>query len=417
MQNLRNKGYQILRRSEGFFKTDMVYLARGGFWLSLSQIVATLSGFLISIAFANLISKESFGIYKFVISVAGIVGALSLTGMGIAITRSVANGFEPLRQGFRTNLKWSVGIFFAGVTLAIYYYLQDNTTLSLAFLLMGVFYPINISASLYSPYLLGKKDFSRNSVHAIVYSIVPALIMIGTIYFTENPWMIVGSYFFSGALTAAFLYRQTLRAYWNRKEAQDPELFSYSKHLSAMEIIGRIASQLDKILIFHFLGAAPLAIYSFAIAPVEQLQSGKKILSTLILPKIAGRPFEELQKETPRKTLPLIIYALVLAGLWALIAPYFYSFFYPQYLDSIFYSQIYSLTLLTIAGTLFNETLIAHQKKKALYIHRTIIPVAQIALFIILLPIYGLMGLVVTHISIRCLAAVLGYYFVVRSKM
>ena len=181
-----------------------------------------------------------------------------------------------------------------------------------------------------------------------------------------------------------------------------------------MDIIGNFAHYLDKILIFHYLGAAPLAIYAFAIAPVEQLQGGKKILATLILPKISERPFEELQESGPRKALLLTVYALGLALLWVILAPYFYKFFFPQYLDSVFYSQIYSFTLLAVSGTIFNETLIAHKKKKELYMHRTIVPVVQIVLFFILLPLFGLMGLIVTHVIIRSFGGLLGYYFVMR---
>ncbi|MSR87954.1 MAG: hypothetical protein EXS69_02205 [Candidatus Zambryskibacteria bacterium] len=245
----------------------------------------------------------------------------------------------------------------------------------------------------------------------MIYSIVPAAGMLSALLLTKNILVIITAYFSLGAIITYFLYRKTLKAYGNR-DIKDPELVSYGKHLSAMDVIGRVANYIDKILIFHYLGAAPLAIYSFAIAPVEQLQSGKKIFSTLILPKISGKPFEELQKSTPKKTWILVIYALAVAGLWALIAPYFYKLLYPQYLDSVFYSQIYSLTLLAVAGTLFNETLMAHQKTKELYFHRTIMPIAQLVLFFIMLPLYGLMGLVITHVIIRTSSGILGYYLV-----
>ena len=179
-----------------------------------------------------------------------------------------------------------------------------------------------------------------------------------------------------------------------------------------MDIIGKITNHLDKILIFHFLGPIPLAIYAFAIAPVGQLQAGKKIISKLILPKVSNQSFEKLQKSTPRKALILTLYALGLSGIYILLAPYFYKLLYPQYLDSVIYSQVYSLTLLAISGTIFNETLVAHKKKKELYLHRTITPIVQIILFLILLPMFGLMGLIVTHVIIRSFAGILGYYFV-----
>ena len=403
----------MIRKSEVFFKTDMVYLTKGGSWLSLSQGIAMLSGFFLSITFANLFPKESFGTYKFVLSMVSILAIFSFTGLSTSVIQSAARGFGgSLRQGFRINLKWSIGMFLGGLGLSVYYYLNGNALLSFSFLLAGILSPITVSASLYGAYLMGKKDFKRGTFYGMVRNIVPAVALIVTLVLSRSLPIIITVYFFIGALVPLLLYYKTLRAYKHENKKEDPKLVSYSGHLSAMDIIGNFAHYLDKILIFHYLGAVPLAIYAFAIAPVEQLQGGKKILSTLILPKISGRSFEELQKSTPRKALILTVYALLLALVYALLAPHFYKFFFPQYLDSVLYSQVYSLTLLAVFGTMFNETLIAHKKKKEMYLHRTIVPIVQIALFFILLPLYGLMGLIVTHVIIRSLSGLLGYYFV-----
>lgn len=412
-QKLRRCLYRLLRKSQRYTKTDMVYLTRGGFWLSLSYGVAVLSGFLISIAFANLFPKESFGTYKFILSVAGIIGAFSLTGIGQVITRAVAHGFgDSLRQGFRVNLKWSIGMLVGGSALSAYYYLNNNTLLSLSFLLIGIFLPVTTSANLYSDYLLGKKDFIRNSLYGMIRNVMSAAALILALFLTESLPAIITVYFVFGALVSMLLYRTTASSYQHENGKEDPGLVSYGGHLSAMEIIGRIATYLDKILIFHYLGAVPLAIYAFAIAPVEQLQAGKKILGTLALPKASERPFEELQKTAPRKALLLIIYALGLAGLYSLFAPYFYKLFFPQYLDSVFYSQIYSFTLLAIAGSVLQQVLVAHKKKKELYLQRTIVPVIQIVLYFIFLPLFGLMGLIATHVIMRSFSSLLAYYFV-----
>ena len=104
MEKWQNKIYQILRGSEDFFKTDMIYLTKSGSWLSLSQGIAMLAGFFISIAFANLFPKESFGTYKFILSMVAILGVFSFTGLSTSVVQSVARGFGgSLRQGFRIN--------------------------------------------------------------------------------------------------------------------------------------------------------------------------------------------------------------------------------------------------------------------------------------------------------------------------
>ncbi|HLP44244.1 MAG TPA: oligosaccharide flippase family protein [Candidatus Nanoarchaeia archaeon] len=405
--------YPWFRWTEKYLKTDTVYLAKGGFWLITSQVVAMAAGFGISLAFSHFFPKEGFGTYKFIISVVGLLGVFSLTQTGTAITRAIARGFNgALVQGFKTNFKWSFGLFLGGLGLAVYYFINDNYVLAASFLMAGVFLPITSSSSLYDAFLQGKKNFRQSTFFSMARNTLPALSMIVTIFLTDNVVILMAVYFMVSAAVAGTLFWLTKRKYRNENRDTDPELASYSGHLSAMEVIGQVANYLDKILVFHFLGAVPLAIYAFAIAPVEQLQGGKKILSSLIFPKLSERSFEELQQSGPRKALLLTVYALGLAGVYVLFAPYFYGFFYPQYVDAILYSQVYSLTLLAVSGTIFDSTLIAHNRKKELYVHRITMPILKIGLFLTLLPIFGIMGLVITHVFIRIFAGLLSYYLV-----
>lgn len=415
MQNWRATGLLWLRRTEAFLRIDLGYLARGGSWMTLGQAAAMLVGFAVSIAFANLLPKEAFGTYKFVLSVVAILGVLAFTDMGTAVTQSVARGFgRSLPQGFRINLKWSLGIVVGGIALGTYYYLKGNFLLAFSFVLAGLLTPIIGSAGLYSAHLLGKKDFRRNALYGTVRNFVPAAALIATVFFTDNLFTIIGVYFVSAMLVCLLLYLLTRRAYAHENDRNDPGLVSYGGHLGAMNIIGTLAGNLDKILIFHYLGAAPLAIYAFAIAPVEQLQSGKKILNALILTKLSERSFEELRASVPRRTLQLGVYALALIGVYVALVPYFYAFFYPQYGDSVFYSQLYALTLVGIVGSVLESHLVAHKKKKELYVNRTVMPIMTIVLYLTLLPPLGLMGLIVTQIIVRTLSGVLPYYFIMR---
>lgn len=404
---------RLLRWSETFFRADMVYLAKGGSWLSGGQAINMVLGFLVSIAFANLLPKESFGTYKFILSAAAIIGIFSFIDMGTAITQAVARGFgNTLRQGIRTNLKWSVGTFVAGCALSAYYYINGNNLLSLSFLIAAVCMPLIASASLYGSYLLGKKDFKRSTLYGVIRNVVPALVLIGTLFITQSLLAIIAVYFVSAVLVTAMLYRATLRAYRAENHKEDPELASYAGHLGVMGVIGQVAENLDKILLFHYFGAASLAVYAFAVAPVEQLQGGKKILNALILTKLSERPFADLQKSAPRRAWLLALYAAILIGIYVPLVPYFYQFFYPQYLESIFYSQLYSLTLFGVIGSVLESNLVAHKKKGELYVHRTAIPVIKMALFFAFIPTFGLLGLVIAQILARIISGLLAYYLV-----
>ena len=91
---IKNRIYRLLRRSERHTKTDMVYLASGGFWLTVGQIISSAATFGLAIAFANLLPKETYGTYKFVLSIAGILTIFTLPGMVTSLTQAVARNFE-----------------------------------------------------------------------------------------------------------------------------------------------------------------------------------------------------------------------------------------------------------------------------------------------------------------------------------
>ena len=113
MKNLiniaRNKTHRILRKSEKYTKTDMVYLAKGGFWITAGQAISSGSIFLLAITFANLIPQETYGTYKYVLSITGILSILTLRGMDTTVLQAIARNFEGvLLPVLKTKIKWQI---------------------------------------------------------------------------------------------------------------------------------------------------------------------------------------------------------------------------------------------------------------------------------------------------------------------
>src|SRR3989344_575296 len=122
---LAKKATPLLRWMEKYTKTDMLYLAKGGFWLMLGQGILMVSGLILSVAFANLLPKDVYGTYQFIMSMASVISAFTLSGLNTSIMRAVAGGSEgALRTGVRTQLLWSTGMVVAGAALAAYYYVN-----------------------------------------------------------------------------------------------------------------------------------------------------------------------------------------------------------------------------------------------------------------------------------------------------
>lgn len=390
---LKQKIYNLLRWSQKYTQTDMVYLAKGGFWLNLGQVVSSAAGFLLAIAFANLLPKETYGTYRYVLSLASILAIPTLSGMNTAIVRAVAQGYEgSFIPALKTKLRWGVLSSLAGLGLAGYYFFQGNTTLTICFLIVAVFLPLMSSFTIYGSFWGGKKRFDIQSKYRIATEIFALLALLITLFLTKNLFLILLAYFVPWTFLGFLFLQLTLKKSPPNKK-QDPETISYGKHLTLMGIIGTVANHLDKILLWHFLGAVPLAIYAFATLPPLNIKEVLKSIGGLALPKFSQCSKQELKNTVHKKALKLFLLVIPIIVLYIVFAPYIYKIFFPQYLDSVIYSQVYIIFLLTaIPGMLLSTSFLAQMRKKELYILRTISPIIQILLLIILLPLYGIWG-------------------------
>ena len=381
----------------------MVYLAKGGSWLAIGQVISIISGLALAVGFANLLPKEVYGNYKFVLSLAAIIGTFSLTGMSTAITQAVARGFDGVfRSGFSVYLKWSVIIFIGGTSGALYYFVNDNSTLALSLLIVGSFVPFLNSFTLYNAFLQGKKDFKKISLYGIFRSTIPAIFLLLTVVATNNPVLIVFVYFASHTTIALFFYFRTVAIY-KPEGPTDVTAIQYGKHLSIIRVVYTIANNVDKILIFHFLGAIQLAIYAFALAIPNQVISANNIIKLLILPRFSNRSISELKMAIPGKILRLFIFVTLLTLLYIVTAPYIFQFLFPQYIDSVIYSQVYALVLLYMPTIFIQQLFFAHMKKKQLYTVTAISPISKIILLLLLLPPYGIWGAVIALLLARAI--------------
>jgi O-antigen/teichoic acid export membrane protein len=414
IERLREKAVGVLRWSERYTRTDMVYLAKGGGWLAIGQLISTLSAFLLSIAFANFFPKEAYGEYRYIFSIIGIAGAFSLTGMDTALSRAVARGFDgTFKESMRMMLVWSLGTSAVLVAGAIYYFINDNTTLGWGLITAALATPFLKTFNLYGSFLVGKKDFGRRIRYGVFYDVVPTIALACALSVTDSALIIIGTYFLSYTVISFVLNRLT-RTIYSGSIAVDEEARAYSFHLSAMNAVGAVSFQLDKILTFHYLGAAQLAIYSFSVAMPQQIRQLQKHVATLVFPKFSEQPFNQIRKHIAAKALRMFIVVSVIVLVYITVAPFIFRLFFPHYLDSIIYSQLYALVLLTSPIVLFKQALTAHKKTRELYMVQVVVPLFKIGMLFLIVPRYGILGTVLVILGAEVLNLMMTMFFLYR---
>lgn len=417
MNKFRKKLKTILLLTQKWTKTDMVYLAKGGFWLTIGQVIMVMSDLAIIIIFANFLPPEIYGQYKYILSIVGILVLFSLPGVNTAIIQAVSRGLEgSILKGLNTRIKWGVLGSIASIGIAVYYWASDNFQYTLIFFIVAAFIPFIDSLNLYKGVLVGRKNFKSFTLYNIIFFVGFTVALGFTIFFTDKILSIFLVYFFYNVILhlCFFLYLKIKRPF-NRNS--DFRTLKYGKHLTFMSAFGNISNHLDKILIFHFLGAVEVAIYIIAILPIQQIKTRYLInLNNLVLPKMSNRNIFEIKKTLPRKIFIFFIFLAVLTVIYIISVPYLYEIIFPQYLDSIIYAQFFGISLLFYPTMLIVNVLVSHVKKKQLYAIRFINPSIKILLLIVLVPIYKIWGAIFAIILCEIILALLLIYFFIKLR-
>ncbi len=411
MKKIKKRIGKLLRWSQKYTKTDMIYVARGGFWLSVGKVFITLASIITTIAFANLIPAETYGTYLFIISTAGIVGISSLPGMGSAMIRSVAKGKEgSLDTAFKTKFKWALIGSVVFLLMSGWYYVNENIILSVAFLIISPIFPLKLSSGVFAGFWNGKKRFDKKTILRVLVDVAIATSVIITLLLTDDLWIIVFIFFFSTATAQYLAYLYSSKRKDN--EETDEEMIPYGKNLTLMSIIDTTASHLDKIIIWKLLGPAQVAVYTLSIKPIKKVK-GFLPISSLALPKLSenGIKDQKRKKKILRKILMLFLVSVPFAVFLFFFGPFIYKIVFPEYMESVKFFQAMTFLIAMLPTTILKTALVAEKKTKYLYITRTTVPLIKITLFLILTPIYGIWGVVSTLLIISIVSTVFNLYF------
>lgn len=411
----REKGKQIFLLVEAKTGLDLRYLLRGGLWILIGRAASLFLTFLLSIVFANCLSKDTYGSYKFLLSIAGTLVLFTFPGMGTALSHAVARGFDKTLISITRFRMWWGGVgALVGVGVAGYYAIHQNIIIAIAVLITSAFLPFMDPFSSFSVFLQGKKEFKRDTVYSNIIQSVATVVLIGIVYFTGDLLLILTGYFLIYTLLRLFFFKRTLKSI-DPDATTDPEAISYGKHLSVMNILGTVATNLDAILLFHLLGPSGVAVYSVAVAPSDQVKSFLGLPDKLLFPRFVKHPEKDIRYNVLSKVFGYAVFAVFLLVVYYMMAPWFFYKFFPKYTDAIGLSLVYSLSMLT-AG--FAPFVIFHSAKRQIrtqYYCTVSTYVFQIISMVCLTPLFGVSGLIWARICTKFFGGFINLFFFLRN--
>lgn len=396
--------HRLLRWSERYTKTDMVYFASGNLWLILGRIATSGSGFFLTLGFANLLTPEAFGSYKYILAVAGFIGAFSLNGLGNAALRAIGKGqIDVIPSLFRASMLWSIPASFVALGIGGYYLFMGNATLGWALIVIAVLNPLLSNLAITKSFFIANGDFKRTTLYNTISTLIQIAVIIFSLLLTKNVLFIASTYFIINAIVGYTTYLLSMRALHVK---DDPthlrETIAYTKHLSVLGIFQTVIGQLDQLLLWHFAGPVALATYAIALGPIRELRTLSTNITSLAFPKIAEKTKGDAAHAIRDKSKKILVVYTLITALYIFIAPHAFHFLFPRYMSAVLPSQILALSLIFQSLSLADLFLFIHGEIKDRY--RIIVPSqsARAVLYLILIPLYGLYGAALAVLLAEC---------------
>lgn len=408
VQDFKRVLIPTLKRFEKLLQTDLTYLIKGGIWITFGQGLSAVSSFLLAIAFGHLVSKEDYGLYKYALSLYGIIITFSLTGLSTTVTQAIANGYPgTLRKAFRLSLKWSWPMAITAFALAAYFCWKNNASLTYAMLIIGVSAPLLRAFQLYGSYYQGTKQFRTSSGLSALADVITATILFAVMTVKANPIALLSAFFISHTSLNAIFYKLTVKNI-PQYAPTDFSQVRFGRHLSIQIFFTSLAAQFDKILIFNFLGPEQLAIYTIAIAIPKQIRATLSFIGTISIAKYATKNIDQLLYSVKHKFLVSQFFLIPVLLLYEFLAPSIFQFLFPKYPESVFISQIFCIYILTF-GNLSPIALQVKKEIKLTYILHLTSSITQVLLMFLLIKPFGLTGVIVGIVTAKYLVSTLSY--------
>lgn len=382
---------QAIKKIQNKTNVDLRYILSGGVWLVLLRFVTGLTGFFVTYVLTQVLSKDDYGQYKYILSALSVLLAFSLPGINSAITQAVSQkAHVQLLKIAKEQMKWGSLGGLIGICIAIYYFLAGNIFLGFAFILIGLGVPFIESFFPYTGYYRGKQQFKELSLTQIVLRIGHSLAIVLVAYLTRDVLAIVATYILSHTLICLITLIYTRRRINENRVVEQhvhedtKAIVQFGKNLSVTQALQKVSAEVDKVLIWQMFGATSVAVYSVARVAIQMVRLFTGFIVELALPRFSQR---DMRQSEHRRSfhIKLATYMLGLVAIYVgyiLFARYLFIWFFPEYLEAIPLSIILGV-IIVIAPlrALYDQLFISAKMIKSIYAYKIVEIVSYVGSF------------------------------------
>jgi O-antigen/teichoic acid export membrane protein len=391
------------------FTSETRYFTKHGSWNMASNIAALGINIALSMTLAARLPQETFGLYKAVYSLIGILGIFTLSGVQNALLYSTAKtGGNFLPRASRLYLKsaWPFGIALAAYATYTAY-AGYGMAFTMTLILAGVGSVATTASGMYGYFLAGQQRFKEASAAAFTISLLQAMCTTGMLMLTKGLLPVVITHTFSGTALTAYYYWKISKEQSFESEAKN-ELMPSSVHFTGTNIISTIGNYGDKIIIFHVLGARQLALYGLA---DDMVAAGKGLIKScmgIYSSRIARASYPRIMRSLPQDIAIALGSGLILYLIYFVTTPYIFSYFYGGYTAATEYVRLLAgILIFIIPITYIAQVFQSKNMLKSMYTSTTLTHITRIAAYSFGAYYAGITGILLSQVATYAASLVL----------
>ena len=321
---------------------------------------------------ASVIEPTEYGEIHYFIAIAAFAQIISLVGSSNVLTVYTAKKIKIQATLFFVSLL--VGVV-STIVIIVIFFRFDAGLLVLGYV---IFEMVNAV-------LLGRKAYTEYSKYFLTQKILMLVFGIGFYYLIGFDGILYG-------LVLSFV-PYTVLIFREFKESKiDFSLLKSRKGFIinnyAMDISGRMGSSIDKLVVAPLLGFALLGNYSLALQFFIILYVIPTVIYKYLLPQDASGNLNNKLKQTA------VLLSVAIAVFGVILFPHVIPNFFPKFIEAVEAIQIMSIAVIPgMFSLLYTSKLLGLEKSKFVLISKIIATSSLIIGFIILGPIFGIIGL------------------------
>jgi len=352
--------------------------------IGFANIIGTGISAIFWLYLASVIEPAEYGEIHYFIAIAGLGQIISLIGSSNVLTVYTAKKIKIQATLFSISLLVAV---VSAIVITVIFFRFDVGLLVLGYVIF----------ELVNAVLLGRKAYTKYSKYFLTQKTLMVVLGIGFYYLIGFDGILYG-FVLSFMPYTVLIYREFKETKIDFSLLKSRKGFITNNY--AMSLSGRMGSTVDKLIVAPLLGFTLLGNYSLALQLFVVLYIIPVIIYKYLLPQDASGKSNKKLKQTA------VLMSVGIALFGVVLFPHIIPNFFPKFIESVDAIQIMSIAIIpAMISLLYTSKFLGLEKSKFILISKIIATSSLIIGFIILGPIFGIIGLASVFLSVSVFEA------------